>query len=57
MPQPGRGRKKKKDEDERLDVWGVRFEVVPLPSGMFTHRQTKVIIPARRRRPRKSKPR
>ena len=57
MGKPGRGRKRKRKpsgDDERLDIWGVRFDSVPLPSGMFTHRQAKVIIlaPEKRRKKR-----
>jgi len=47
MPDPrSGGEPQRKQDKERLDIEVVRFDSVRLPSGMFTHRTAKVIIPA-----------
>ena len=47
MPDPrSGGDPQPKQDKERLDIEVVRFDSVRLPSGMFTHRTAKVIIPA-----------
>ena len=53
MPDPRNGgkAKRKRSRKERLDIAVVRFDSVRLPSGMYTHRTAKVIIPASRKRP------
>ena len=53
MPDPRSGgeAKRKQGEKKRLEIAVVRFDSVRLPSGMFTHRTAKVIIPTGPKRP------
>jgi hypothetical protein len=47
-PRSGGGKQEEegKEKKERLDIAVVRFDSVRLPSGMFTHRTAKIVIPA-----------